>query len=139
MVFLTIALMLAAEVADPTDYRTSVDARNSLRLFCEVCIILRITTDIGNEITDFCYTQWVHPYMQMYVLIVSYVYCCPSSERSLKRYFGDWSNWLDITAIVLTLLIIPFRITGLSFQWMFAALAYTVHGLRIFKYAIMVS
>ena len=63
MVFLTIALMLAAEVADPTDYRTSVDARNSLRLFCEVCIILRIATDIGNEITDFCYTQWVHPYV----------------------------------------------------------------------------
>ena len=63
----------------------------------------------------------------------------PSSERSLKRYFGDWSNWLDITAIMLTLLIIPFRITGLSFQWMFAALAYTVNGLRIFKYAIMVS
>ena len=61
MVLLTIALMLAAEVADPTDYRTSVDARNSLRLFCEVCIILRIATDIGNEITDFSYTQWAHP------------------------------------------------------------------------------
>ena len=72
-------------------------------------------------------------------LIVSYVFCCSFSERSLKRYFSDWSNWLDIAAILLTLLIIPFRIAGLSQQWMFAALAYTVHGLRIFKYAIMVS
>jgi len=72
-------------------------------------------------------------------LIVSYVFCSSFSEKSLKRYFGDWSNWLDIAAIFLTLLIIPFRIAGLSQQWMFAALAYTVHGLRIFKYAIMVS
>jgi len=72
-------------------------------------------------------------------VIVTLKYLCTLnySDQDFKRYFTDWSNWLDIAAIVLTLLIIPFRIAGLDVQWTFAALAYTIHGLRIFKYAIM--
>ena len=54
-----------------------------------------------------------------------------------KEYFTDWTNWLEIIAIFLTLLIIPFRIADLDVQWVFVALAYILHTLRIFKYAVI--
>ena len=52
-------------------------------------------------------------------------------------YFLDWQNLLDDLAILCVLLIIPFRILDSDNQWIFAALAFMFHGLRIFKYAIM--
>ena len=56
-------------------------------------------------------------------------------KSKLKEYAADWTNWLDDLAILLTLLVIPFRIANLDEQWMFVALAYIIHCLRIFKFA----
>ena len=47
--------------------------------------------------------------------------------------FKDWT-WL---ARLLTLLIIPFRITNLNFQWAVAAIAYILQGLSVFEYALI--
>lgn len=44
---------------------------------------------------------------------------------------------LDDLAILCFLLIIPFRIADSDVQWVFAALTFMFHGLKIFKYAIM--
>ena len=55
----------------------------------------------------------------------------------LTEYFLDWQNMLDDLAILCILLIIPFRVFDSDNQWVFAALAFMFHGLRIFKYAIM--
>ena len=57
MAFLTIALSLAAEVADPTDYSTSTHEMNGFRLLCKILTIIWIVADIGIEFTDFVYTQ----------------------------------------------------------------------------------
>ncbi len=59
------------------------------------------------------------------------------SDKSFRKYLTDWTNWFDMLAISMTLLIIPFRFTNLNVQWIFAALAYIFHGLRIFEYAII--
>ena len=56
---------------------------------------------------------------------------------ALKEYIMDWKNILDVLAILFTMFIIPFRIADNDWQWMFAALAYIFHGLRIFKYAVI--
>ena len=56
---------------------------------------------------------------------------------SWRVYFTDWTNWLDGLAILLTLLVIPFRIVDRDEQWVFVALAYILHCLRVFKYAII--
>ena len=58
-------------------------------------------------------------------------------RNALKEYLTDWNNFLDVFAILTTLLIIPFRIADNDWQWVFAAIAYIFHGLRIFKYAVM--
>ena len=64
-------------------------------------------------------------------------YCyCPGSDRNWSEYFSDWANWLDILAILITLFVIPLRIASLDEQWVFVALAYILHTLRLFKYAI---
>jgi len=57
MAFLTIALALAAKVADPRDYSTATHELNGFRLFCEILAIIWIIADIGIEISDFVYTQ----------------------------------------------------------------------------------
>ena len=62
-----------------------------------------------------------------------------SFRKRLRVYFTDWTNWLDDLAILLTLLVIPFRIADLDEQWVFVALAYILHCLRLFKYAIIIS
>ena len=64
-------------------------------------------------------------------------YFCLSIKDILSNYFLDWQNILDDVAILCILLIIPFRILDRDVQWVFAALAFMFHGLRIFKYAIM--
>ena len=69
----------------------------------------------------------------------SFAYCISNSNRELKLYFRDWTNWLDIVAILTTLLIIPFRIAYLEEQWVFVSLAYILHYLRIFEYAVIKS
>ena len=61
------------------------------------------------------------------------------SFKKWTVYFTDWTNWLDGLAILLTLLIIPFRIADHDEQWVFVALAYILHCLRVFKYAIIIS
>ena len=61
------------------------------------------------------------------------------SHRNWKVSFTDWTNWLDGLAILLTLLVIPFRIADLDVQWVFVALAYILHCLRVFKYSIIIS
>ena len=60
-------------------------------------------------------------------------------RTSWRVYVTDWTNWLDDTAILLTLLVIPLRIVNLDEQWVFVALAYILHCLRIFKYAVFKS
>ena len=59
------------------------------------------------------------------------------SGKKCSRYFTDWNNWLDIAAITTTILIIPLRFANLDVQWIFASLTYMFHGLRVFKYAII--
>ena len=63
----------------------------------------------------------------------------------MRRYsFSKWTVYftdvilLDNLAILLTLLVIPFRIADLDEQWVFVALAYILHCLRVFKYAIII-
>jgi hypothetical protein len=65
-----------------------------------------------------------HPYVEVMKDVIS-------------EYFLNWQNLLDDLAILFVLLIIPFRIADSQNQWIFAALAFMFHGLRIFKYAIM--
>ena len=60
-------------------------------------------------------------------------------HTSWRMYVIDWTNWLDGLAILLTLLVIPFRIADLDEQWVFVALAYILHCLRTFKYAVFKS
>ena len=61
------------------------------------------------------------------------------SNRKWRVYFTDWTNWLDILSVAATLLIIPFRIANLEVQWVFVAVAYVLHSLRLFEYAIIMS
>ena len=58
-----------------------------------------------------------------------------SIYRHKFHYFADPFNFLDIGAVLFPLLIIPFRITNLSEQWIFASLGYLSQALRGFKYA----
>ena len=51
------------------------------------------------------------------------------------HYFLDYYNYLDASAVIFTLLIIPTRVAGSDYQWIFAALGYLFNGLRAFKYA----
>ena len=69
----------------------------------------------------------------------SFAHCISNSNKELKLYFSDWTNWFDILAVLTTLLIIPFRIANLEVQWVFVSLAYILHYLRIFEYAVMKS
>lgn len=55
--------------------------------------------------------------------------------RHKLHYFSDYFNFLDIGAVLFPLLIIPFRATNLSVQWVFASLGYLCQALRGFKYA----
>ena len=57
MAFLTTALVLAAEVVDPTDYSTSTYELNGFRLFCEIVTFIWIIATIGVEFRDFFFTQ----------------------------------------------------------------------------------
>ena len=47
----------------------------------------------------------------------------------------DRFNYIDVPAVIFTVLIIPFRIAGYNTQWIFASLSYLFNGLRAFKYA----
>ena len=67
------------------------------------------------------------------------LYSYSTRHITWKVYVTDWTNWLENIAILLTLLIIPFRIADLYVQWVFVALAYILHSLRIFKYAVIKS
>lgn len=58
----------------------------------------------------------------------------PSFSHKL-HYFLDYYNYLDASAVIFTLLIIPTRVAGSDVQWIFAALSYLFNGLRAFKYA----
>ena len=57
--------------------------------------------------------------------------------RALWLYIAEVKNILDVLAILATLLIIPCRIADDDCQWVFAAIAYILQGLRIFKHAVM--
>lgn len=57
--------------------------------------------------------------------------------HDLQVYFTVWQNWLNMFATLATLLIIPGRISDGDWQWVFATLAYILHGLRVFEYAVM--
>ena len=65
--------------------------------------------------------------------------CVSSSDKSIAKYFTDLSNWLDILSVLFTVLIVPFRFANIEFQWVFAAIAYILHSLRIFEYAVLMS
>ena len=43
-------------------------------------------------------------------------------------------NLLDVCGSVFILLIIPLRVTGSEWQWLFASLAISTNGLRVFIY-----
>ena len=69
--------------------------------------------------------------------IVTKVYfdvCSAFTCRYRLGYLYDLVNYLDLASIFTPLLIIPFRMTNLDVQWMFAALAYLFVGLKMFKY-----
>ena len=75
----------------------------------------------------------------MCILFYSHTVRRYSFRKKCTVYVTDWTNWLDGLAILLTILVIPFRIVDLDEQWVFVALAYILHCLRVFKYAIMIS
>ena len=62
---------------------------------------------------------------------------CWNLLQALWLYITDLQNVMDVLAISATLLIIPCRIADHDCQWVFAAIAYILQGLRIFKHAIM--
>ena len=80
----------------------------------------------------------VHVLDMIHILIYSHT-VRRYSFRKWTLYVTDWTNWLDDLAILLTLLVIPFRIVDYDEQWVFVALAYILHCLRVFKYAIIKS
>ena len=64
-------------------------------------------------------------------MVFLFVFSC--SHR--LNYLQDEYNYLDASSVVLTFLVIPFRIANHNIQWIFAALSYLTNGLRSFKYA----
>ena len=83
------------------------------------------------------YTVVINDYVTVAISSTTFNFLC--SNRNWRVYFKDWTNWLDILSVVATLLIIPFRIANLEVQWVFVAVAYVLHSLRLFKYAIIKS
>ena len=55
-------------------------------------------------------------------------------RRHKLNYFKDLLNYLDTGAIVFPILIIPFRVTNLPVQWIFASLGYLCQTLRGLEY-----
>ena len=56
-------------------------------------------------------------------------------NRHKLNYFKDSFNYLDNGAILFPLLIIPFRMTALPVQWVFASLGYLCQTLRGLEFA----
>lgn len=106
MACLTCALVLAAKKTDPRRYDEPVDI---FRGICEAISLLAIGYNGVAEVNQ----MRIH---QLY-------------------YLRDYLNYLDAPAVVFTFLIIPFRATGLDFQWVFASLSYLFNGMRSIEYA----
>ena len=137
LAFLTTAFVLGAtKSGSPSEYSQLMDG---FRLFFEILVFLLILIYILFEIIQFC--RWgivLVATCSMMLHFCSYLTCHPCTctcQNMCKAYFTDWTNRLDIIAIFLTLLIIPFRIADHDWQWVFVALAYILYTLRIFKYA----
>ena len=58
----------------------------------------------------------------------------PFTCRHRLGYLQDLANYLDLASIFSPLLLIPFRVTNLDTQWVFASLAFLFVGLKMFKY-----
>ena len=111
---MTLALVLAARKPDPLDYSEAVDV---LRGICEAVMFLFVTYNVCRE------GYQLKKYMMS------------SSFKNKLHYFTDFFNYLDGGAIMFTFLIVPFRITSLPTQWIFASLGYLCQTLRGFEFA----
>ena len=78
----------------------------------------------------------IHYNAKSLIMIMCLCFC---SDKSPIKYFSDYSNILNIFAVLVTVLIVPFRFANLEFQWVFAAIAYILHSLRIFEYAVIMA
>lgn len=58
----------------------------------------------------------------------------PFTCRHRLGYLQDPVNYLDLTSIFSPLLVIPFRVTNLDVQWVFASVSFLFVGLKMFKY-----
>ena len=113
---MSVAFILAAREANPKHYFSpAVTASNTIRLLCEIVYYVFLLWNLATEI------------FQMF--------------RHRLRYLLDWYNYLDMGAIVCSLLIIPLRFSqnpqAENAQWFFAAIAYLLNVMRGYKFAVV--
>ena len=113
---MSIAFILAAREDNPKHYfYPRVTASNIIRLLCEFAY--------------FCFTFWnlASEVFQMF--------------RHRIRYLLDWYNYLDLGAIICSLLILPLRFSqnaqAENAQWFFASIAYLLNVMRGYKFAVV--
>jgi hypothetical protein len=110
MILLSFALATAARPS-LTDQKINSypDYIDVWRGICEAAVLLITLSKIFDEIIELYVEQWT--------------------------YFLDVTNYLQWTAVLLTLLLVPLRIIAHPGQWIVASLAYIAHGFRAFYFA----
>lgn len=116
------ALIIAARKPRPDVYDSRIDI---FRGICEAFVLLFVGWNGISETRQLI--KLVNSITHDFYLL--FVPC-----RLKGFYFYDSSNYLDVGAIIFTLLIIPFRIARLDVQWILASLSYLFNCLRAFKY-----
>ncbi|KAI6656423.1 hypothetical protein LOD99_1219 [Oopsacas minuta] len=116
MLVMSIAFILAAREDNAKHYfYPSVTGANIIRLLCEVIYLIFTFWNLASEI------------FQMF--------------RHKLKYLQDWYNYLDLLAIVFSLLIIPLRFSqnaqAENAQWLFASIAYLLNVMRGYKFAVV--
>ena len=116
MIVMSIAFILAARENNPKHYfYPTVTAANIIRLICEILFYAFTLWNLASEI------------FQMF--------------RHKLKYLFDWYNYLDLFAIICSLLIIPLRFSqntqAENAQWAFASIAYLLNVMRCYKFAVV--
>ena len=113
---MSLAFILAAREDNPKHYfYPQVTASNVIRLLCEIAYIFFTFWNLASEV------------FQMF--------------RHRLRYLLDWYNYLDLGALLCSLLIIPLRFSqnpqAENAQWFFASIAYLLNVMRGYKFAVV--
>jgi hypothetical protein len=106
VIALTFALIVGIDTSDPLVYNSPLQyARGASEVLC----CLYVLSNLGMEIT------------QLY--------------RSRSDYLKDPFNWLDMSAILLLLVVIPLRFTATLQSWPVFGVGYCLWTMRTFKYS----